>query len=155
MILPTLRVFGVTSCWGNSNWHLDYNLNGGMVKYITELLTYSLLVILVGYTEPGIAGSANPYQGTYVGTETLEGGSHVDAGDYPLTIYINAEGKIRIVDVDSRSASGQMEGNKFHVERLQAYQIFDGVVKDKAITGVTTENEYTGDGTFSLKMQEN
>jgi len=125
------------------------------MKTINLLLTCCLLVILTGCAEPEFTGTPNPYQGIYKGTETLEGGTSVSAGDYPLKIKIIASGKISITDVDGITASGQLEGDNFRVVRSRPRQIFDGKISGKTISGVTTENVYTGDGTFSLTLQEN
>jgi hypothetical protein len=100
------------------------------------------------------AEAANPYQGNYIGTETLEGGSTVSAGDYPLKITITAKGKINITDVDGISAWGKVKNSQFKVVRPRPGQIFEGEIIDKTISGVTTENVYTGDGTFVLELQE-
>lgn len=124
------------------------------MKYIAQIFSYSLLVILSGCAEPVLDGPANPHQGVYIGTETLEGGTTVSAGDYPLKIYISARGKMRIVDVDGATGYGEIEGNSFRVVRSSPRQIFEGKVIDKTISGVTTANIYTGDGTFSLLLRE-
>ena len=123
------------------------------MKYLTQIFTYGLIIFISGCAEPDFTGTPNPYQGTYVGTETLKGGSTVSAGDYPLKIYIKASGRIKIVDVDGATGYGKMKGNEFHVVRGTPRQIFDGTVTDKTISGVTTQNRYTGNGIFSLTMQ--
>ena len=123
------------------------------MKTITLLLISSLLAILAGCAKPEFSGTPNPYQGAYVGTETLEGGTAVSAGDYPLKIKINASGRISISDVDGITAYGKMEGDSFRVIRGSPRQIFEGKVSGKVISGVTTQNLFTGDGTFSLTMQ--
>lgn len=125
------------------------------MKYIAQILSYSLLIIISGCAEPKIDGPTNPYMGVYIGTETLKGGSTVSAGDYVLKIYINASGKIRIVDDEGMTGYGKIEGDSFRVIRRTPRQIFEGKIVDKTISGVTTENRYTGDGTFSLTLREN
>jgi len=124
------------------------------MKYKTPLFLSSLLIILIGCAEPKFTGTPNPYQGTYVGTESLNGGSHLTVGDYQLTIYIDVRGQIRIVDVDGITAYGELEGNSFLVVRGSPRQVFDGKITNKTISGVTTENTFTGDGTFSLTLKK-
>lgn len=125
------------------------------MKYLAQLFSCSLLLILSGCAEPKFTGTPSPYLGTYVGTETLEGGTTVSRGDYPLKIYIYASGKVRIVDVDQITAYGQLEGNSFRVVRSSPTQVFEGKIENKIISGVTTKNIFTGDGTFSLTLKEN
>lgn len=124
------------------------------MKILSPLFLTFSIIFLASCAEPDYSGPPNPYQGTYIGTETLVGGSTVLAGDYPLKTYINARGRIRIVDVDGVSAHGNMEGNSFYVVRSTPRQVFDGTIENGTITGVTTENRYTGDGTFTLKLKK-
>jgi hypothetical protein len=124
------------------------------MNHIARFFACSLLVFIAGCATPEPTGPANPHQGIYKGTETLVGGTTVSAGDYALKIYINDQGRIRIVDVDGVDAYGKVEGNQFRVVRPSPRQIFEGKIIDKTISGVTTANIYTGDGTFLLTLQE-
>ena len=124
------------------------------MKTISLLLMGSLFAVVVGCAKPEFTGTPSPFQGLYVGTETLEGGSTVPAGDYPLRARINARGQISITDVDDIAAYGELQGDSFYVVRGSPRQVFDGKVVGKTISGVTTENPYTGDGTFQLERQE-
>ena len=123
------------------------------MKKTIQLFTYSFFAIVSACAAPEFLGTPNPYQGIYEGTETLEGGSTVSKGTYPLQIYINASGRIRIVDVDNISATGQMTGDSFRVVRPSPRMVFEGKVIGKTITGIATQNRYTGDGTFSLTLR--
>ena len=123
------------------------------MKNTTYWLSIGLTLFFTGCATPDYTGPANPYQGKYVGTETLEGGSTVAPGDYKLTIRITADGTIRITDIDGISATGKMDGNQFRVLRSRPRQLFEGEIVGQTITGVTTENPYTGDGTFHLTLE--
>ena len=124
------------------------------MKTICLLLSTSLLMVLSSCAQPELTGTPNPYQGIYIGTESLEGGSIVPEGDYPLKIKISARGRISITDVDGITARGEMQGDRFRVVRRSPRQIFEGKVSGNTISGVTTENAFTGDGTFNLSLQE-
>ena len=117
------------------------------------IIKYMLLVAITSTFNTGFAKD-NPYMGTYVGVEVLEGGTSISAGAYALTIHIDADGRIRITDSENISATGVLKGNSFHVVRPQPLQFFMGTVKDGKIEGTTTKNVYTGDGTLSLELQK-
>jgi len=120
-----------------------------MKKFIGAIV--SILFILA----PAIGqAQENPYMGTYIGIEDLEGGTAVTAGEYELIIHIDSEGGIEIIDVDGISAKGTLDGNSFNVIRRQPLQIFTGTIENGRIEGVTTHNVYTGNGTLSLELQE-
>jgi len=85
---------------------------------------------------------ANPYAGSYKGSEALEGGT------FPIWIIIDAAGKIRITDVDNITGSGEMDGDRFITKRPVPYQVFEGTVSGTKITGKTHGNSAFGAGTF-------
>lgn len=85
-----------------------------------------------------------PYVGNYKGSEILEGGT------FPITIKILDSGKVKVIDVDGRIASGYLLDTQFVAKRGgAARQVFYGEVKGSKITGTTTDNPYLGSGTFS------
>ena len=98
-------------------------------------------------TDEPISDADNPFVGTYLGTEDLE------TGVYPIKIYVNAKGKVQIVDVDNISAYGNLNGNKFKIRRNNPFQMFEGEIADEMITGTTWGNQFVGDGTFSVTRQ--
>lgn len=108
----------------------------------------STLLILSACAGSEYLGPPNPYQGTYVGTEILEGGT------FPLKIFVDSSGGVRIVDDDGISVSGKLEGARFYIKRGSPRQIFEGSVSGKTISGVTSENPYLGGGTFSVTLRQ-
>ena len=85
-----------------------------------------------------------PYVGIYNGSEILEGGT------FPITIKILDSGKVNVIDVDGRIASGYLLDTRFVAKRSGvARQVFNGEVKGSEITGTTTDNPFLGSGTFS------
>lgn len=89
----------------------------------------------------------NPFVGKYRGEEALEGGT------FPITITINCAGKVRVIDIDGRIASGDLESTKFVATRGgNAPQVFAGEISGTQITGTTTDNPFLGPGTFSATL---
>ena len=127
-----------------------------MKKFIKGLVL-SVFVMLSGYAvaqdESQVADSVNQYQGTYIGTEVLNGGTAAGPGTYTLTFVIDASGKIEVIDVDNVSAHGKLKGNSFVINRALPPQIFKGTVSEGVISGKTWGNPYVGGGTFSAKFQ--
>lgn len=95
----------------------------------------------------------NPYQGTYIGTETLEGGEYKSAGTYPFEIHVHADGSITYIR-DNDPGYGKLAGNKFYITRSSPIQVVQGVVSGKTISGTITRNTFIGNGTFSVTMEE-
>ncbi len=121
-----------------------------MVKQAIKFLFIAILIL------PGtiLAQDVNEFKGRYIGSEILAGGTTVSAGSYRLVIKISAKGKITITDIEGISGSGKLKGNYFKVIRSRFRQIFEGTISDGVITGTTWGNKYTGDGTFSAKLEE-
>ncbi len=125
-----------------------------MYKLFVAMMIGSLLALSGCATHPTVSDSnlstsPTPYAGTYVGTETFK------SGTFPLKIYIKENGKISIVDVDNLWAYGQLQGNKFSVQRYgTASMVFEGSISGNKITGLSLENRFMGDGTFEATLEE-
>ena len=118
-------------------------------------IIFSIALLLSGCannqtpTATTVSNSTSPYAGNYSGTETF------DSGVFPLKIYIKANGKVKIVDIDNLSAHGKLADNKFTVKRYgSSPMVFEGSISDSVISGTTYGNRFLGDGTFKVILQQ-
>ena len=128
------------------------------MKHVRTLLVCGITSLLFACStgksvESGSTVSNSPYAGKYIGEEILEGKS-VAGGKFRLRININERGKVSVIDIDNRIATGYLEGSKFVAKRGgEAPQVFTGQIEGDKITGITTDNPYLGSGTFSAVRQ--
>lgn len=121
------------------------------MRLLKLVILLSLILFLIACAVDGSSLSsadctneANPFVGRYTGEEVLQGGT------YPITVKINCAGKVRLVDIDGRIASGNLKGATFVARRGgNAPQVFAGEISGNQITGTTTDNPFLGPGTFS------
>ena len=122
-----------------------------MNRIIAILLAIFMSACGGGGSSDGGGGGANPYTGTYIGTVTATfsaPGVPSMTESFAITVEINADGTVRIIDEEGTFSTGNMNGNSFSITDFvtstendvscSGTQTFSGTVEGATISGQIT-----------------